>query len=102
MVSGELNCDPRVIFPNVKNKRLARRQAVELFDCGDPQPDLEAPANQAPANQVIAKPPWLRRASSRFFMCPLDLDFDLLAKSACCLNQSIQLDGIIAWIQYTI
>lgn len=44
----------------------------------------------------------LRRASSRFFMSPLDLDFDLLAESACCLNQRIQLDGNIAWIQYTI
>ena len=70
---------------------------LDSIGCGDPQPDLEAPANQ-----VIAKPRWLRRESNRFFMCPLDLDFDLLAKSACCLNQSIQLDGIIAWIQYTI
>jgi hypothetical protein len=70
---------------------------VDSIGCGDLQPDLEAPANQ-----VIAKPRWLRRASSRFFVSPLDLDFDLLAESACCLDQRIQLDRNITWIQYTI
>jgi hypothetical protein len=67
------------------------------YGCADLQPDLEAPANQ-----VIAKPWLLRRASSSFVMSPPDLDFDLLAESPCRLNQRIQLDRNIAWIQYTI
>ena len=89
-------CYPSATTSN-KQKRPAQRQAADLFGCGDLQPDLEAPANQ-----VIAEAPGLQRASSRFFVSPLDLDFDLLAESACCLNQRIQLDGNIAWIQYTI
>jgi hypothetical protein len=63
-----------------KNERLASLRALDLFGCGDLQPDLEAPANQ-----VVAKPWLLRRASSSFVMSPPDLDFDLLAESRAAL-----------------
>src|SRR5207247_5987594 len=44
----------------------------------------------------------LRRASSRFFMSLLDLDLDLLAECASCLDHRIQLDGNLIWIRYMI
>jgi len=89
-----LNATFGLFFPTVKNKRLAVWQAVELFGCGDLQPDLEAHPNQ-----VIAKARWLRRASSRFFMGPLDLDSISLPRARAALI-SVSKDG--NWIEYAI
>jgi hypothetical protein len=59
----DLNCDLRVIFQTVKNKRLTVWQAVELFGCR--KPNSSSPRS---ARARRAKPPGARPRPARYFL----------------------------------